>query len=60
MEHQYMLVSLRPDGYTNTVYVSSVLAKILEPHAITVEREDPGLTVLTLSVQDMPYAYNEK
>lgn len=59
MEHQYMLVSSRPDGYTNTVYVSSTIARILEPHALNVDREDT-LTVLTMSINDIPYAYNEE
>lgn len=60
MEHQYMLVSSRPDGYTNTVYVSSTIARILEPHALNVDREDDTLTVLTMSINDIPYAYNEE
>jgi len=59
MEHQYMLVSTRPDGVTNTVYVSLTIARILEPHAITVDYEDT-VTILTMPINDLRYAYNEE
>ena len=63
MANQYMLTSGLMTGVTNTVYVSGEVFAALRPMALSTYHEaldgPDELHVLTLSLNDLCYAYNE-